>query len=153
MDFAECFIKRMTTGADAINRESIANETGASCVAKCSTINLRSVAGIDVEIDQPGGRMNGFQSNTDFLDRNGVGIEPQDEVRTQQIAGVTLDGRTRKMHRKLVQHPAIKLYHARKRFLGPRNIHRQEQRRRMPLTQNLSEGFLATVPRSQETTA
>lgn len=102
MDFAERFIERMTTGADAINRESIANETGASCMAKCSTIDLRSVAGIDVEIDQPGGRMNGFQSNTDFLDRNGVGIEPQDEVRTQQIAGVTLDGRTRKMHRKLV---------------------------------------------------
>ena len=71
-------------------------------MAKCSTIDLRSVAGIDVEIDQPGGGMNGFQSNTDFLDRNGVGIEPQDEVRTQQIAGVTLDGRTRKMHRKLV---------------------------------------------------
>ena len=122
-------------------------------MAKCSTIDLRSVAGIDVEIDQPGGGMNGFQSNTDFLDRNGVGIEPQDEVRPQQVAGLAFDGRSRKMRRKLIQHPAIKLYHARKRFLGPRNIHRQEQRRRMPLTQNLSEGFLAIVPRREETTA
>ena len=102
MDFAECFIKRMTTGADAINRESVANETGASCMAKCSTIDLRSVAGIDVEIDQPGGGMNGFQSNTDFLDRNGVGIEPQDEVRPQQVAGLAFDGRSRKMRRKLI---------------------------------------------------
>ena len=71
-------------------------------MAKFSAIDLRSIGCVDVEIDQPGGRMSGFQSNTDFLDRNGIGIEPQDEVRTQQIAGVTLDGRTRKMHRKLV---------------------------------------------------
>lgn len=122
-------------------------------MAKCSTINLRSVAGIDVEIDQPGGGMNGFQSNTDFLDRNGIGIEPLDEVRPQQVAGLAFDGRSRKMRRKLIQHPAIKRLHARKRLFRSRNIHRQEQRRRMPLTQNLSEGFLATVPRSQETTA
>ena len=153
MYFAEGFIKRMAAGADAIDSESVANETGAPCMAKFSAIDLRSIGCVDVEIDQPCGRMSGFQSNTDFLDRNGVGIEPQDEVRAQQIVGVTLDGRTRKMHRKLIQHPAIKLYHARKRFLGPRNIHRQEQRRRMPLTQNLSEGFLAIVPRREETTA
>lgn len=68
-------------------------------MAKSSAIDLRAIGGVDVQVDQPGGGMPGFESNTDFLDRNGIVIDPKDEVRPQQVAGFAFDRRIHEMYR------------------------------------------------------
>ena len=83
MDLAQCFFKRMAPGADAIDRVLVADETGAAWISEPRAIDLRSVKCVNVQIDQPCGRMSGFKSDADLLDRDGIGIDPEDEVGAQ----------------------------------------------------------------------
>ncbi len=138
MDLAECFFKRMALGANAIDRPLIADEAGTAFVAKAPTVDLHSVDRVDIQVDQPGRRVFGLELNAGFLDRDGIRINPEDSVRPQQIAGFTFDGQIREMGRKLIQHPEEKSLRSGRRLFRPRNIQRQEQRRRMPAAQSLS---------------
>ena len=153
MDFANCLFKRMALGADAIDRPLIADETGTAFMTEAAAVDLRSVDRVNIQVYQSGRRMFGFELNAGFLDRDGIVIDPEDDVGTQQIAGFAFDGQIREMGRELVQHPEKKRLRAGRRLFRPRNVQRQEQRRRMPRAQGLSKGILAAVPRCQETTA
>ena len=118
-------------------------------MAEPGAVDLHSIGSVNVKIDQSCGRMSGFESDADFLDHDGVGIKPKDDVGAEQIAGFTFDDRIHEMGRKLIQHPAIKSRHSRKHLFRPGDIQRQEQRRRMLAAQCLSKCILATVPGGQ----
>ena len=143
----------MAFDANTIHGALLANQAATCRETECRSIHLPSVGGIDVDVEQARGRRFRFEAYAVSFGGLRFIIDTDDDARPQQIPDFHELNSSRKHYDQPGEAPMKKRLRTGRRFVGARNVQGQNQSRPMTLAQGLDEGFLASVPRRQETKA